>query len=248
MEKQNESYEGKRVQTGKKGPRLALLICAGAVVVLAAAYIGLCAWATGHILPHSEAAGVELSGLSTARAEERLEQAAENWQGRSVDLVFNGRSLSCELDKAALAFDAAAVTEQLTAGEKPFLARGAVWISALAGGERRTAENPLVFEDQLYIDGLLSDLNATLTQPVEQHQMEVGETALTFTRGREGLNFDTAAVETTLLERVAGEDYSDLTLEPAVTEPDEPDFEELYRRVYVQPENAALDPETYEIT
>lgn len=80
-----------------------------------------------------------------------------------------------------------------------------------------------------------------------QHKIEVGEDSIRFTRGQAGMAIDTVTVEAALLAKIAANDYSDLALEAAVTEPDEPDFEELLRQVYAEPQNAELDPETYEI-
>lgn len=246
MDKQ-EKTGGKRVQKSGGGSK-ALAVCACAAAVLAAAYALLCGWATGRVLPNSTAAGVELGGLSRAQAQERMERAAEDWQDKSVELTFHGKSVTCELGKAEPAFDADAVLDQLSVGEKPFPARGAAWIGALLGGESHTAESPLVFTDQLYIDGLLTELNSTLSQPMVEHTVKTEDDHILFTRGQTGMAIDTVTVEETLLERIAAGDYSGLELEAAVTEPEKPDFQELQRQVYVEPRDAALDPKTFTIT
>lgn len=110
---------GKRVKKGGKSPVIAITVCVCLAAVLIGGYLGLCTWAGWHILPNSEAAGVELGGLSRTQAAERLEQAAGDWQGQSVALTFNGKSVPCELDKANLSFDTDAVLDQMTAGKRP---------------------------------------------------------------------------------------------------------------------------------
>lgn len=246
MANKKERTEGKRVAKKSKGFK-APLAAACAIGVIAALYIGLCAWAGSHVLPNSSAAGVELGGLSTADAEARLEQAARKWRGQSVPLTFNGQSVPCELDKAEVGFDTETVLEQLTARDS-FPLRGAAWIKALVSGEGRQAENAMLFEDQLYMDGLLTELNSAMSNPVEQHSVTVGETDIRIAVGHAGQAIDTVTLEETLLAKLEAEDLSDLELTAQITQPDEIDWEALHSEIYVEAANAALDGETFEIT
>lgn len=59
---------GKRVKKGGKSPVIAITVCVCLAAVLIGGYLGLCTWAGWHILPNSEAAGVELGGLSRTQA------------------------------------------------------------------------------------------------------------------------------------------------------------------------------------
>ena len=243
-----ESYAGKRVQKKSRGPVIALIACACAVALLAGGYVGLCAWAGGHILPHSEAAGVELGGLSSQEAAEKLAQAAASYQGKTITLSFEQTRVLCELDQAGVAFDTEEVLRQLSAGTGGFLTRGASWLGALFGGDEREAQDPLVFENRSYFDGLMSEVDTLLTQPVKQHEAQIEETYIYFTRGQAGMAIEAQALESTLLKRLAKHDLSDLELEPQITEPDEPDFEELSLQVHVDPADAFLSPDTLEVT
>lgn len=243
----NKKPEGKRVAKKSSRVPVGVIVVVCAVVVAAALYTGLCVWAGSHILPNSSAAGVELSGLSRSAAEKRLEQAAQEFQGKSVDLTCSGKSIPCELDKAGLRWDSELVLDQLIC-DRAFFARGAAWLGAL-GGERSVDENALFFEDQLYMDGLITALTSAMTNPVEQHSVTVGETEIRITAGHAGQTIDTTAVEQMLCERIAnGRDYNELALEVVITQPDELDLESLHAEIYVEPVNAALNGETFEIT
>lgn len=243
----NKKPDGKRV--AKKSSRAPV----GAIVVLcvaaaaAALYIGLCAWAGGHVLPNSSAAGIELGGLSRAAAQERLEQAAQEFQDKTVNLTCGGVSIPCELGKAGLSWDSAQVLDQL-GSEGSFFTRGAAWLRAL-GGERSVDEGALRFEDQLYMDGLITALTSAMSNPVEQHSVAVGQSEIRITAGHAGQSIDTTTVEQELCQRIAnGRDYSDLALEAVVTQPDALDLGALHDEIYVEPANAVLDGETFEIT
>jgi vancomycin resistance protein YoaR len=115
-------------------------------------------------------------------------------------------------------------------------------------GEGSQVQGALKFQNQDYVDQLLDQVTSSLDQPVVQHQAQVGDSSILFTRGQAGMAVDTQATEATLLERLSQGDLSDLPLEASVTEPDDPDFDALYQQVHTQPMDAALDPTTYEIT
>ncbi|MCD8331123.1 MAG: hypothetical protein LUB63_01135 [Oscillospiraceae bacterium] len=56
-----------------RAPLLAACIVGGVVLVAAGAYVGLCAWATAHILPNSQALETDISGMGYSQAVELLE-------------------------------------------------------------------------------------------------------------------------------------------------------------------------------
>lgn len=243
----NRRPEGKRVVKKSSRAPVGLIVVLCAVAAVAALYLGLCVWAGGHILPNSSAAGVELGGLSHAAAEKQMQQAAQEFRDKTVNLTCGGVSIPCELGKAGLSWDSAQVLSQLSS-EGSFFTRGAAWLRAL-GGERSVDEGALRFEDQLYMDGLITELTSAMSNPVEQHSVAVGETEIRITAGHAGQSIDTTTVEAVLCERIAnGRDYSDLALEAVVTQPDALDLESLHAEIYVEPMNAALNGETFEIT
>lgn len=251
----NADTKSNTIKSAKKRSAAPAVIAICAVVFIAAVYVGLCVWASSHVLPNSSVLGIELGGLGYDDAKVRLEQAEEKWQDQTVALTYNGKSVLCELGKAEPAFNITDILIQLTAeGHKspeatPFLQRGIVWLGTLINGDKHEPETQILyFEDQLYMDGLLTELNSTLSNPVEQHSVKVGESDITVTMGHAGQAIDTVTVEETLLARMIAEDYSDLALEASITQPDPIDFENLYSEIYIEPVNSTLDSETYEIT
>lgn len=239
---------GKRVKKSGKGPAAAVTVCVCAAVVLIGGYLGLCTWAGWHILPNSTAGGVEIGGLSYTAAAERLTSIAGDYRGQTVNLTYGQVSIPCELDRAGLAFDSKSVIEQLSAGEESFLRRGAVWLGALTSGERREIDSALIFRNQDYVDDLINHVTASMDQPVVQHQMQMEESYILFTRGQAGMAVNTQTMEAALLERLSDGDFSDFQVDAQITEPEDPDFETLRQGMYVEPQNASLDPTTFEIT
>ena len=94
-----EKETGKRVMPGSR--KKIGLIAAGIVVgVLAAAYLGLCAFANGDKLwPNTSVMGVDLSGLTAAQAEEKLAGAIPGkLAGKRVELYEPGSGQRVSLD------------------------------------------------------------------------------------------------------------------------------------------------------
>lgn len=236
------------MKKGGKGPVIAITACVCAAAVLIGGYLGLCTWAGWHILPNSSVGGVEIGGLSRTEAAERLASIAGNCRGKTVNLTYGQVSIPCDLDRAGLTFDDASALGQLSAWEESFLRRGAVWLGALIGGEKRETEGALIFQNQDYVDDLMDQVAASLDQPVVQHQIEVEESYILLKRGQAGMAVDTQAVETALLERLSNDDLSDFEVDARITEPEELDFEALRQQIDTEPQNAALDPLTFEIT
>ena len=240
---------GKRVKKSKKSLLISLITCGSAAVLLAGGYLGLCAWAGGHILPNSTAAGIELSGLNAQDAAARLEKAAQNLQSQTMTLTYEDTQVPLELDKAGPTYDSEAIFTQLSASEGSFLARGAAWLGAMIGGADHQAQGDvLYFADQSYLDSRLEELSSALDQPIKQHEFRVEEDHILFTRGQAGMAMQTETVEAELLRKLAENDLTDLAVEAEITEPDEPDFKAISDQVFTEPENASMSPETFEIT
>jgi vancomycin resistance protein YoaR len=247
MEYPNFIVEREQMREWAKRCTMTVTFCAGIVALIAVAYIVLCAWAGGHVLPNSTVGGVDVGGVSAAQLSQRLDQAAQDYQGQTVNLTYDTVSIPCDLDQAGLTFDEDAALEQLNVGGESFLRRGADWIRALLG-QGSQVEGALTFQNQDYVDGLLEQVTDSLDQPVVQHQAQVGDSSILFTRGQAGTAVNTETTQATLLERISQGDFSDLPLEASITEPDDPDFQTLYEQVHTDPTDASLNPSTYEIT
>ncbi len=247
MEERNNTGKRQQRQKWAKVSTVVVVVCACASVLLVCAYVGVCIWASSHILPNSAAGSVDLSGLSYATAETRLKATAADYQDQTVILTCFGENIPCKLNLAGLAYDIDSVIRQLSAGEDSFLRRGITWLKASASGKHHEARGAVVFQNRDYLDKLLAKATATLNQPVVQHQVMIGETYITLKRGQTGMVVDTQKTIETLLDHLSECDLSDIPLEIQITEPDEIDFTELYQQVYREPLNAAMDSNTYEI-
>ncbi len=234
-------------QVKKSGAKVALAVCVGLIAGVLLAYLGLCGWASGHLLPNSQAAGISLGGLSHEAATQQMKWAAQAWNGKTVDLIFEDTTIACELDKADVAFDSRKVIDQLSGG--PFLLRGAAWFRALMTHQPPQATNVLVFENRPYIDAQLADLNVALTQPMVQHAIQIGESEIQIIRGQDGQSLEAAALEQQLLTQLEKDrNCASFTPQPIITQPEAIDFQQLYNTVYVEPVDAVLGTETFAIT
>lgn len=122
--------DGARVQKksgGKPGP--AVWVPAAILAVLLAAYLGLCGWvsASDTILPNVTAAGLDLSGMTQAEAEqainENLSVAQQAGSGWAVDLSCDGYIGT--LDGSSFQVDAASLAQaSLSVGRGSFFTGG----------------------------------------------------------------------------------------------------------------------------
>lgn len=240
---------GKRVKNRKKALLISLVACGGAAALLVGGYLGLCAWAGGHILPNSTAAGIDLSGLSAQESAARLEESARELQSRTLALTYEDTQVPLELDKAGPTYDSEAIFTQLSASQDSFLTRGAAWLGAMISGADHQAQGDVLhFADQSYLNGLLEELSSALDHPVKQHEFRVESDYILFTRGQAGMAMQTEAVEAELLRKLTENDLTDLAVQAEITEPDEPDFKAISDQVFTEPENASMSPETFEVT
>lgn len=240
---------GQELNTTGKRSAAGAVIAVCAVLFIAAVYAGLCLWAGAHVLPNSSVLGMELGGLSLTAAEERLAGIGERYAGQTLGLVCGETRVECELDKAQPSIDAQAALEPLCAKSESFLRRGIVWVQALLNRPQTGLDSAaLSFGDPVYMDGLLTELTGTMSDPVEQHRILIDEDEIRITTGHAGQAIDTSTLEERMLARLAAEDHSDLEMEVTVIRPDELDLQALYSDIYTEPANAALDGETFEIT
>ena len=243
-EKKINRTGGKRVKKSYKG-LVAAIICGCLVLAVAGAYIGLCSWASDRVLPNSVVQGLHLEGLKRDQAEERLQELSTRYDNITIDMVYDGTVTVFEASKADVSFNIDAALDEVTVGGS-FLGRGAAWLGAM-GGEGIQTEQPMMFAEPIYIDGLVTELNTLLTNPVEQHSFAVEEGSIRVVRGWAGQAIHTEDLENALLEKVLAGDSSPLMLEGTITEPDALDFQALYDQVYIEPVDAALDLESLTI-
>lgn len=80
--------EGQRMEKKPGVPKKGLIIAGAVVGVLVAAYLGVCLWAgqSQSIFPHTSVAGVDVSGMTTAQAAEKLSKELEKATSVGVSL------------------------------------------------------------------------------------------------------------------------------------------------------------------
>ena len=146
--------DGARVQKksgGKPGP--AVWVPAAILAVLLAAYLGLCGWvsASDTILPNVTAAGLDLSGMTQAEAEqainENLSVAQQAGSGWAVGLSCDGYIGT--LDGSFFQVDAASLAQaSLSVGRGSFFTGGAQYLRHLL----KKHYFQIIIVDKLYID------------------------------------------------------------------------------------------------
>ena len=248
-----EHKPGKRLApgSGKGAGRTLALLLAAAAVVLALAYVGLCAWvgASGTILPRVSAAGVGLGGLTQAQATERLNTGvAERYADASVNLTYSGQT--AVFTGALVEADAEGAAQSAwnygrTGG---FLTRGGYLLSTLITGHE--VEAPLRYSEtgRAQVDQMLEDISQAVGGDLEETTWEIQGDHLVFHMGSPGTGVDQAALRQTVLVRLAALDSSPYEVEPITTEPSFPDLEAIHRALYAEVADASLDPTTFEIT
>ena len=91
--------DGQRVAKNEGGKKLPWIIAGAVVGVLAAGYIGACAWAAGRdtILPNVSVAGIDVSSMTVEQARDTVRTAADQ-AGQDVTLTLAYE----DLDRAVL--------------------------------------------------------------------------------------------------------------------------------------------------
>ena len=227
--------------------------------VLLGGYLGLCAWVNfGGIMPNVTVGGLDVGGLSQEQAQVRLEQAMKSHAAKgSVTLRYGDWSGTVTGDQMQI-FGENAALEARKAGRGNFLTQGVEYIQHLAGN-REDVELNMGFDcvAQQALEALLDEAEREASRAVSGASYEVKGDRLVMTKGSTGLSVDREAVrdavyqafeENVLLEAFRGR-VSNQVVELTMTQsaPDTPDFERIRQEMCVEPQNASLDPRTFEI-
>ena len=252
--------DGQRIAKNEGGGKLPWIITGAVVGILAAGYIGVCAWASGRnvILPNVSVAGVDVSNMTAEQAQEKIEAAVDQ---RASDVVL---ALSCDgleetLDSAQVQVDAAQSAQNAwQVGHENFLTGGFQLLSHMLGN---SSQVPLAFpENEPGLTGLVDRMEEAVSSRSEHHAYEIKGDRLEMTKG-----VPIAVVDWDEAERSARQTWQDafaqllseggeqvereLPLSPVSQgETEEPDFEAIHRELACEPQNASLDLESMEIT
>ena len=127
--------EGSRVAKKEGGSKKPWIITSAVVGVLAAAYLGLCAFAMGRdaILPNVSIAGIDVSNMTVEQAKSAVETAVEQ-KGKDISfaLVYEDIKEAITLDQPAV--DAAqSAQDAWNIGHSSFFTSGPQLVSHMLG-------------------------------------------------------------------------------------------------------------------
>lgn len=253
--------EGRRVaKTGEGGGKLPLIIAGAAVGVLAAAYLGVCAWAFGReaILPNVSVSGVDVSNLTVEQAKNTVE-AAVGRASRDVTLTLDYEGLERSLCGDETVMDAArSAQDAWDLGHGNFFTGGPRLIGHFLGA---SSQVPLALsEKDSALDDFVADMEQAVADATEDSGYQLEDDRLVMTKGApvsvidwdQVLDDVRQSVQDAFEERLSGEDSPverTLTLSASqAPEGVDPDFEAIHREVYTEPVDASLDLNTMEIT
>jgi len=235
-------------------------VLGGLLVLVAAAYLGLCAWAGGQgVFPNVTVAGQDVSGMSSDEvrtvAQQALESAADeaavtlhygDWSGtlRAADLV----PFEAYASNAAL--------HAYWAGRDGFLTQGWEYLRRMMGAEESIPLQPCYWGvEQPFMNELLDGAQAALrSDQVETVYAAEGE-ALVMTKGRTHVTVDRGetamavfnALEQEVLPAIFRGEKPETALELTVSEvrtPVAPDFEAVRGEFYTEVAEPVYDKAT----
>lgn len=253
--------EGQRVaKTEGSGGKLPLIIAGAAVGVLAAAYLGVCAWASGRevILPNVSVAGVDVSNLTVEQARNTVEQAADQ-AGRDITLTLDYEGLEKSFYGGGAAVDAArSAQDAWDVGHGNFLTGGPLLLGHMLGA---SSQIPLALSaENSALDDFVADMEQAVADATQESGYRLEDGRLVMTKGAPiaVINWDQVlgdarqSLQDAFAERLSGGDgpvEKTLTLSAFQNlEGEDPDFAAIHREVYTEPADAALDLDTMEIT
>lgn len=251
--------EGKRVpeKTGdkKKAKKKPWIVPVVLVAVLAAGYVGLCAFGARDVMwPHTTVGGVDVSGMTPAEAEVFLkEKLPDQWAQEQLSVVepTSGNRYTMPLRGAAEAKEMDGVLPKLMRGGDPdasFLTLGGRYLMSLLGnGASAPLELQLTPEGEAAVDGLLQTMNDELGGDGGETTWEVKEDAILVQKGVTFTGADQEALMKGLMAALDGSGPREVTV-PLVSQPPlTPDWDQLLEQVKVEPADAQLDRETWKI-
>lgn len=245
---------------GKKKP---LVIISGIVVVLLAAYLGLCVWlGSAGIMPNLTLGGLDVSGMSIEQAQAVLDQAMEEHAGQaSVTLMYGDWSGTITADQLQ-PFGQDSALGAWHVGREHFLTRGWQYFYHLSRGDRHRYDVCLSLNydctHQQSLEQLLDQAEQDIGCVVSQISYQLDGDRLVVTKGKTGLSIDREFARYAVYDVLQqdglpaafrGEEPNRDTVELVLTQtaPETPDFEAIQQELCIQPQNAQVDPETYEI-
>lgn len=244
---------GQRVAKPEGGSKLPWIVAGTVVGVLAAGYLGLCAWADSRdaILPNVSVAGVDVSSMTVEQARAAVQTALDQ-QGKDISLSLVYEDLEEQLDMSKLAADVGqSVQDAWSVGHSSFFTGGPQLLSHMIGASTQV---PLAMpENEPAQADLMARMEQTVKDATQDHGYALEGFQLVMTKGAPVATVDWEAVRTDMGEklqqaleaRLSGRSSAvrdTVVLSASQSEAEEPDFEAIHREVYAEPKDAALDP------
>lgn len=252
--------KGQRVAKKEGGSKLPWIITGGVVGLLAAAYLGTCAWAAGRetILPNVTVGGIDVSNLTAEQAQSAIEDTVKQ-KGENISFTLSYEDIRESLTADRLAIDAGqSAQDAWDVGHGNFFAGGPQLVGHMLG---MSSEVPLALpEDDPALTDLMDRMEQAVNAAAGDHGYEVEGDELVMTKGAPVVTVDWETAKDQARENLQstlknglgssgdGPTGSDLILFASQGEVEDPDFEAIRREVYTEPKDAALDLESMTIT
>jgi len=250
--------ELKKPKNEKRG--LFVPIAAAAVAAVIVGYLGLCAWVgSAGVMPNTTLGGLDVSGMDAQQAQATVEQALEKHGSKaSVTLTYGDWSGTITADQMqTFGLDGGLATWRV--GRDSFLTQGYQYIRHMLLGQGLDVALDLGYEGvaQQELEQLLDQAEQAIGCEVSRASYELQGDKLVMTKGKTGLAINRedakdsvyqAFYQDVLPEAFQGVE-SNKVVELVLTETaaEQPDFNAIRAQLCVQPKNAAIDPETYEV-
>lgn len=242
------------------GSKKKLTIALGAATgVLLGAYLGLCAWVGGSgVMPNVTLGGLDVAGLNWDQTEAVVERALDEHAAKASVTLHHGEWSGTIRGDQLDPMGQNGALEAWAVGRDNFLTQGFQYIRHLLGGSTQVElEMAYWGKSQHNMEELLNQAEQAIGCEVSRAVYEIKDDQLIVTKGKTGLSIDREAVKNQvydLFEQKALPDafrgeQSNYTVELSLTQtaPEMPDFQAIRQELCVQPKNAEVDPETYEI-
>lgn len=225
--------------------------------MLAAAYLGTCAWAAGRstVLPNVAVGGIDVSNMTVEQAKSTIESSVEQ-KGGDFPIILAYEDIEERLTLDQLAVDAGQSAQNAwDIGRGNFFTGGPQLVGHMLG---MSSQAPVVLpEDDPAVTGLVDRMKERISAATEGHGYQVEGDRLVMTKGAPVITIDWDAAKADLFdhsiprafEALAGDgDEYRVTFRAEQSKTEEPDFEAIHREVYAQPKDASLDVNTMEVS
>lgn len=251
---------GQREAKSEGGNKLPWIIAGAAVGILAAAYLGTCAWAAGRqtILPNVSVAGVDVSNMTMEQAKSAIEDTVKQ-KGENISFTLSYEDIRESLTADQLAIDAGrSAQDAWSIGHGNFFAGGPRLVGHMLG---MSGQVPLALpEDDPALTDLMDRMEQAVNAAAGDHGYQVEGDKLVMTKGAPVVTVDWETAKAQVRENLQsalknglgssgdGPAGSNLILFASRGEVEEPDFEAIRRAVYTEPRDASLDVNTMEVS